>query len=124
VIGKSYIDAALHELHKLGVKLLMDDFGTGYSSFSYLRKYSFDVLKIDRSFVSGITLKKLDCDLEKATMAMGHSLGLSVVAEGVEIQEQLTLLNELDCDLAQGYCFSKPVPATELIDFKYTANRP
>ncbi|MEH6354810.1 MAG: EAL domain-containing protein [Marinobacter sp.] len=123
MIGKSYIDAALHELHKLGVKLSMDDFGTGYSSLSYLRKYSFDVLKIDRSFVSGITLKKSDCDLVKATIAMAHSLGLLVVAEGVEMREQLTLLEELGCDLAQGYYFSKPVPAKELINFQYTANR-
>lgn len=123
MIGKSYIDAALHELHKLGVKLSMDDFGTGYSSLSYLRKYSFDVLKIDRSFVSGITLKKSDCDLVKATIAMAHSLGLLVVAEGVEIREQLTLLDELGCDLAQGYYFSKPIPAKELIVFQYTANR-
>jgi len=124
MIGKSYIDPALHELHKLGVKLSMDDFGTGYSSLSYLRKYSFDVLKIDRSFISGITLKKSDCDLVKATIAMAHSLGLLVVAEGVETREQLTLLEELDCDLAQGYYFSKPIPAKELIDFQYTANHP
>lgn len=123
MIGKSYIDAALHELHKLGVKLSMDDFGTGYSSLSYLRKYSFDVLKIDRSFVSGITLKKSDFDLVKATIAMAHSLGLLVVAEGVEIQEQLTLLDELGCDLAQGYYFSKPILAKELINFQYTENR-
>jgi diguanylate cyclase (GGDEF)-like protein/PAS domain S-box-containing protein len=124
MIGKSCIDAALHELHKLGVKLSMDDFGTGYSSLSYLRKYSFDVLKIDRSFVSGITLKKSDCDLVKATIAMAHSLGLLVVAEGVEIREQLTLLEELGCDLVQGYYFSRPIPAKELIDFQYTANHP
>lgn len=123
MIGNSYIDGALAELHKLGVKLSMDDFGTGYSSLSYLRKYSFDVLKIDRSFVSGITLKKSDCDLVKATIVMAHSLGLLVVAEGVEIREQLTLLEELGCDLAQGYYFSKPIPAKELIDFQYTENR-
>lgn len=123
MIGKSYIDAALHELHTLGVKLSMDDFGTGYSSLSYLRKYSFDVLKIDRSFVRGITLKKSDFDLVKATIAMAHSLGLLVVAEGVEIQEQLTLLDELGCDLAQGYYFSKPILAKELINFQYTENR-
>ena len=124
MIGNSYIDGALAELHKLGVKLSMDDFGTGYSSLSYLRKYSFDVLKIDRSFVSGITLKESDRDLVKATIAMAHSLGLLVVAEGVEIREQLTLLEELGCDLAQGYYFSKPIPAKELIDFQYAANRP
>ncbi|MCL1477980.1 EAL domain-containing protein [Marinobacter sp. M3C] len=124
MIGNSYIDGALAELHKLGVKLSMDDFGTGYSSLSYLRKYSFDVLKIDRSFVSGITLKKSDCNLVKATIAMAHSLGLLVVAEGVEMREQLTLLEELGCDLAQGYYFSKPIPAKELIDFQYAANRP
>lgn len=123
MIGNSYIDGALAELHKLGVKLSMDDFGTGYSSLSYLRKYSFDVLKIDRSFVSGITLKKSDCDLVKATIVMAHSLGLLVVAEGVEIREQLTLLEELGCDLAQGYYFSKPIPAKELIGFQYTENR-
>lgn len=124
MIGNSYIDGALAELHKLGVKLSMDDFGTGYSSLSYLRKYSFDVLKIDRSFVIGITLKKSDCNLVKATIAMAHSLGLLVVAEGVEMREQLTLLEELGCDLAQGYYFSKPIPAKELIDFQYAANRP
>jgi diguanylate cyclase (GGDEF)-like protein/PAS domain S-box-containing protein len=124
MIGNSYIDCALAELHKLGVKLSMDDFGTGYSSLSYLRKYSFDVLKIDRSFVSGITLKKSDCNLVKATIVMAHSLGLLVVAEGVEIREELTLLEELGCDLAQGYYFSKPIPAKELIDFQYTENRP
>jgi diguanylate cyclase (GGDEF)-like protein/PAS domain S-box-containing protein len=123
MIGNSYIDGALAELHKLGVKLSMDDFGTGYSSLSYLRKYSFDVLKIDRSFVSGITLKKSDCDLVKATIAMAHSLGLLVVAEGVQIRAQLTLLDELGCDLAQGYYVSKPISATELIDFQYTASR-
>jgi diguanylate cyclase (GGDEF)-like protein/PAS domain S-box-containing protein len=124
MIGKSYIDVALHELKRLGVKLSMDDFGTGYSSLSYLRKYSFDVLKIDQSFVSGIALKKSDCDLVKATIAMAHSLGLLVVAEGVETREQLTLLEELDCDLVQGFYFSKPIPAKELIGFQYTASRP
>lgn len=60
----------------------------------------------------------------KATIAMAHSLGLLVVAEGVEMREQLTLLEELGCDLAQGYYFSKPIPAKELIDFQYAANRP
>lgn len=117
MIGKSYIDGALLELHKLGIKLSMDDFGTGYSSLSYLRQYAFDVLKIDRSFISGITINKEDCDLVKATIAMAHSLGLSVVAEGVEMQEQLALLDTLGCDCVQGYYFSKPIPAQELMVF-------
>ncbi|HDZ39324.1 MAG TPA: EAL domain-containing protein, partial [Marinobacter sp.] len=99
MIGKSYIDDALNELHNLGVKLSMDDFGTGYSSLSYLRRYSFDVLKIDRSFINGITLKKEDRDLVKATIAMAESLGLLVVAEGVELREQIALLDEFGCDL-------------------------
>lgn len=116
--GSSYIDATLTELHDLGIKLSMDDFGTGYSSLSYLRQYAFDVLKIDRSFINGITLNKEDCDLVKATIAMAHSLGLTVVAEGVEQEEQLTLLNKLDCDYVQGFFFSKPIPANEMIKFK------
>ncbi len=117
MIGQSYIDDALTALNKLGIKLSMDDFGTGYSSLSYLRRYDFDVLKIDRSFIDGITNNKADLDLVHATIAMAHSLGLTVVAEGVETKEQLTLLNELQCDYLQGYYFSKPVPAKQLIRF-------
>lgn len=123
MIGKSYIDGALSKLHGLGIKLSMDDFGTGYSSLSYLRQYAFDVLKVDRSFIDGITLNKEDRDLVKATIAMAHSLDLLVVAEGVETREQLVLLDELGCDLAQGYYFSKPIPAKEMMDFRYFANR-
>lgn len=114
----SYVDEILEELHKLGIKLSMDDFGTGYSSLSYLRQYSFDFLKIDRSFINGITLNKEDRDLVKATIAMAHSLDLSVVAEGVEIPDQLALLQGLGCDLAQGYYFSKPIPPEKLMDFR------
>lgn len=122
MIGNSYIDDALDELHKLGVKLSMDDFGKGYSSLSYLRKYSFDILKIDQIFINGMTLNKEDFNLVKATIAMAHSLDLLVVAEGVEIREQLTLLDELGCDLVQGYYFSRPIPAKELIDFQHPKN--
>jgi len=73
----------------------MDDFGTGYSSLSYLRQYSFDVLKIDQSFIEGIALNNEDYDLVKATIAMAHSLRLVVVAEGVETRDQFTLLEEI-----------------------------
>jgi diguanylate cyclase (GGDEF)-like protein/PAS domain S-box-containing protein len=115
--GQTYIHEVLNEINELGIKLAMDDFGTGYSSLSYLRQYPFDILKIDRSFIQGIALNKADCNLVKATIAMSHSLGLTVVAEGVETSEQLTLLAELDCDFVQGYYLSKPLPAKQLLDF-------
>ncbi|MBZ0333742.1 bifunctional diguanylate cyclase/phosphodiesterase [Marinobacter sp. AL4B] len=117
MIRQSCVDELLSALHALGVKLSMDDFGTGYSSLSYLRQYDFDLLKIDRSFVSGITANKEDRDLVTATIAMAHSLNLDVVAEGVETSEQLTLLNELGCDVAQGYYFSKPICSLEMLAF-------
>ena len=120
MIGQTYIDEALVGLNKLGIKLSMDDFGTGYSSLSYLRLYPFDVLKIDRSFVDGITKNKADLDLVKATISMAHSLDLTVVAEGVEIKEQAQLLNDLKCDCLQGYYFSRPVTANALLE--YSAN--
>ncbi|GAC21215.1 sensor domain-containing protein [Paraglaciecola arctica] len=115
--AQSYIHEAVAEINDLGIKLSMDDFGTGYSSISYLRQYPFDVLKIDRSFIHGITLNKADCDLVKAIITMSHSLGLTVVAEGVETEEQLKLLEELSCNFVQGYYFSKPIPAQQLLDF-------
>jgi len=115
--GQSHIHDTLVEISALGIKLSMDDFGTGYSSLSYLRQYAFDVLKIDQSFISGIPLNKADSELVNTIIAMAHSLGLKVVAEGVETQEQLTLLDDLGCDLVQGYYFSKPLPAKQLLDF-------
>mgnify|MGYP000654552084 FL=1 len=117
MIGQSYIDDALEKLNKLGVKLSMDDFGTGYSSLSFLRQYNFDVLKIDKSFIDGITKKNSDLDLVKATISMAHSLGLTVISEGVETKEQILILNELQCDYLQGYYFSKPIPANQLLDY-------
>ena len=120
MIGQSCVDEVLSALHTLGVKLSMDDFGTGYSSLSYLRQYDFDLLKIDRSFVSGITANKEDRDLVTATIAMAHSLNMRVVAEGVETAEQLMVLDELGCDIAQGYHFSKPIPAQEVMGYHLT----
>jgi len=121
--GQSYIHQALSDINELGIKLALDDFGTGYSSLSYLRKYPFNVLKIDRSFIHGITLNSADCNLVKATIAMSHSLGLTVIAEGVETKAQLALLAELGCDLVQGYYFSKAIPAQQLLDFSARHNQ-
>jgi len=112
--GHSFIDDVLAELKNIGVSIAMDDFGTGYSSMSYLRKYPFDVLKIDRSFISDITVDKADRELINATIAMAHGLNLKVVAEGVETEGQLNYLKEQGCDYAQGYLFSKPITAKEL----------
>ena len=113
--GHAYIDDTLKALSKMDVGIAMDDFGTGYSSLSYLRRYPFNILKIDRSFISDITTDPADRELISATIAMAHNLGLRVVAEGVETAEQFEYLHGLNCDLAQGYLFSPPVPASEII---------
>jgi len=105
------VEKALSGLSELGVRLVMDDFGTGYSSLSYLRTFPFDVVKIDRSFVRDMTTDPADRELVNAAIAMGHGLGLQVVAEGVETVEQLELLRGQGCDFAQGYLFSRPVSA-------------
>jgi diguanylate cyclase (GGDEF)-like protein len=115
--GQKYVKDTLNELSKMGIMMSMDDFGTGYSSLSYLRQYSFNVLKIDRSFVDGIVHNEADQKLVIATIAMAHSLGLKVVAEGVETEEQYSLLKELKCDFVQGFYFSKPQPAELLLNF-------
>lgn len=115
MIGLGYIEEAIATLNQKGAVLAMDDFGTGYSSLSHLRHFPFDVLKIDRSFVNGISDNTHDLELVNATIAMGHNLGMVVVAEGVETQEQLDILTQHGCDVAQGYYFSKPVPPGELV---------
>jgi EAL domain-containing protein (putative c-di-GMP-specific phosphodiesterase class I) len=100
----------LKALKARGVQVAVDDFGTGYSSLSYLRKFPIDALKIDQSFVSQITTVPDETIIVKAVVSMGRSLKLRVVAEGVETQEQLAFLQAHQCDEAQGYFFSRPVP--------------
>ena len=121
-----HIANVLKRLSELDVNIAMDDFGTGYSSLSYLRKFPFNVLKIDRSFVNDVTRNTSDRTLIKATVAMAHGLNLKVVAEGVTTEEQLAYLKELDCDYAQGYFFSKPIPFVEMGKFfeSYIPNPP
>lgn len=115
--GYVYINESLNEISDLGVTIAMDDFGMGYSSLSYLRQYPFDVLKIDRSFINDISEEVAVRELVNAAIAMAHALGLIVVAEGVETDEQLAVLKALESDVAQGYLFSKPVPAQQLFDY-------
>ena len=110
----AYINDALAGLDALGIKISLDGFGTGYSSLSYLRKYPFDILKIDRSFISDITTNSADRELTNAAIAMAHSLNLKVVAEGIETKDQLNLLKAMNCEFGQGYLFSKPVPEDQM----------
>lgn len=99
----------LNTFSEMGMELSIDDFGTGYSSLSYIRRFPINRLKIDRSFVSDIARSEYDADMILAIIALGHSMGLLVLAEGVETEEQLNFLINNDCDEMQGYIYSKPM---------------
>ena len=102
--------ALLERFRSLGIHIAIDDFGTGYSSFSYLKRFPIDVLKIDKSFIDEIEHNARDREIVAAIIAMGHSLGIKVLAEGVEHENQLKILNEIGCDIYQGYLMSRPLP--------------
>ncbi|SDT47666.1 putative bifunctional diguanylate cyclase/phosphodiesterase [Pseudomonas granadensis] len=102
---------ALNRLKALGVRLAIDDFGTGYSSLSYLRRFPIDVLKIDQSFIRGLSCDSNDAALVDAIISLGRSLGLKVIAEGIETAEQLAFLKDHHCEEGQGYYFSQALPA-------------
>ncbi|MDO8293520.1 MAG: EAL domain-containing protein [Gallionella sp.] len=107
----SGITGKLLEFRDAGIQVAIDDFGTGYSSLSYLKKFDIDYLKIDQSFVRDLVTDPDDMALSEAIIVMAHKLDLKVIAEGVETEAQRKLLTEAYCDYAQGYLFSKPVPA-------------
>jgi diguanylate cyclase (GGDEF)-like protein len=118
----SVVLETLHQIRELGVKISMDDFGTGYSSLSYLRKFPFDKIKIDRSFIRELD-KKSDCRaIICAVTRLASSLGMTTIAEGVETVKQLEILKEEGCHQVQGYLFSTPVSASEIVKMLHPAS--
>ena len=121
--GKSRLDNSMGAIDKIraleafGVHIALDDFGTGYSSLSYLKQLPVSIIKIDRSFISDIRLNPNAQMIVKTIISIAKSLGLTVVAEGVESEEDLALLQELDCDYYQGFFCEKALPAGELEAF-------
>jgi diguanylate cyclase (GGDEF)-like protein/PAS domain S-box-containing protein len=110
-------EVLFNQLRSAGCTIALDDFGTGYSSLSYLRRIPIDYIKIDRSFITDMSINQNDNILVATIIAMSKALGKKVVAEGVETQEHLKLLTELGCDYIQGYYFSKPLPEEKLVSF-------
>jgi EAL domain-containing protein (putative c-di-GMP-specific phosphodiesterase class I) len=105
------VSAQLLALGDAGIKVSLDDFGTGYSSLAYLQKFDIDYIKIDQSFVRHLVPGSTDLALCKAIIAMAHALGMEVIAEGVETEQQRDLLVEAGCDYAQGFLFARPIDA-------------
>lgn len=109
--------AQLHRFHEAGVQIAIDDFGTGYSSLAYIKNFSIDYIKIDQSFTRNITPDSNELALCEAIIVMAHKLGMKVIAEGVETDEQCTLLTQSGCDYGQGYLFSRPLPSDQFKRF-------
>ncbi|MGJ8692391.1 MAG: two-component system response regulator [Thalassotalea sp.] len=116
MVDITIVQQKLEKLKALGIKISIDDFGTGYSSLAYLKKFNVDVMKIDMSFVRDMMNNKQDYEIVKAIISLGNSMGLSLIAEGVEDEAQLNALIALGCQYGQGYLIGKPVPAK---DFKF-----
>ena len=107
----------IHDLKSLNIQLSIDDFGTGYSSLNYLQRFPFDILKIDRSFIQSCAQSTTNSAIVNAIIQLSENLSLDTVAEGVEIPEEAEFLRKRNCNLAQGYLFSPPLPATEFQEF-------
>ncbi|HYS44779.1 MAG TPA: EAL domain-containing protein, partial [Geobacteraceae bacterium] len=112
-----FVVAVLSGFRDLGVHISIDDFGTGYSSLAHLKRFSVNTLKIDKSFVQDVEINATDAAIATAIISMGNSMNLRITAEGVETEGQLLFLKENFCDEVQGYLFSRPLPAADVIDF-------
>src|SRR3954467_9149608 len=117
--NQEHAEKVLNELKALGLHLTMEDFGTGSSSLAYLKRFPFDSVKIDQSFVRGIPQNKDDEAIVEAIIAMAHSLQLEAVAGGVKTREKYEFLQAGGCDQIQGFFFSKPIPANEVVMLLY-----
>jgi EAL domain-containing protein (putative c-di-GMP-specific phosphodiesterase class I) len=106
----------LNEIKRMGVKISIDDFGTGYTSIKYIKHLPIDMIKIDQSFIKDVPYNKNDAAITNAIISLAHQLGLKVVVEGVETEEQAKFLVKHHCDIAQGYYFSKPLTETEIVE--------
>jgi len=111
------VDQALRALRVLGVRLAIDDFGTGYSSLAYLKQFSFDAIKMDKSFVRDLEANAESRAIANAIVAMAHALRKEVVAEGVETEGQLAILRSLGCDQIQGYIFAETMGLGRFMEF-------
>jgi len=116
--------SVLSGIKDLGMTVYVDDFGTGYSSLNYLKRLPIDVLKIDKSFVDGVLTDRNDAAITRAVIGLGRSLGMSVLAEGVETWEQLDFLRQNGCDGIQGYLLSPPLPPEDTLRFRKTGHTP
>jgi diguanylate cyclase (GGDEF)-like protein len=114
VKNMDFTKSVLRQLKDIGVHIAMDDFGTGYSSLNYLKELPFNTLKIDQSFIRDLKPKSTDVEIIKAVLGLGRGLNLEIVAEGVDNEEQLGVLQMLECEIVQGYLFSRPLPAAEI----------
>ena len=106
----------MQRLHEQGISVSLDDFGTGYSSMSYLQHLPLDILKIDRSFVADVETNPRNASICRALLSLGHSMGLTIIAEGVETPGQLNWLAAHGCDQVQGYLLGRPAPLEQIID--------
>jgi diguanylate cyclase (GGDEF)-like protein/PAS domain S-box-containing protein len=114
-----YTQDVLRDLKRIGLKLSIDDFGTGYSSLAYLKQFTLDSLKIDKQFIDNLTTSKKDAAIATSIIQLAHNLGMQVIAEGVETAAQANLLQELGCDVVQGFYFGRPISARDVEKFPH-----
>jgi len=116
----------LQQLRSLGVRIVLDDFGTGYSSLAYLRQLPLDTIKVDRSFVTDLDVRDPNVGIIRAVVSLAHGLGITVVAEGIETDEQARRLRELGCDMGQGYAWAhpaEPIRVGQLVNRRLESSR-